>query len=100
MWTGPPPCKHISECPIPEVQTNSDTHGKVKTGQVEKPSIGVPSPARNRAIYDGRPAEGEDHGRHDATTFERSTNDELHGDCAEEHLVEAEDNFRKKSGAW
>lgn len=97
-WTSTLHC--VSDGPMMKAQIGTGTYSEVKTGKVEQPSVGVPSPACNRAVHDGRPAEGKDHGRHDATTFKRSTDNKLYGTSAEEHLVEAEDNFRKESGAW
>ena len=72
---------------------------KVKRGQVEQPTIGVPGPAGNGAVYDGGPAEGKDEGGQDTSTLEASTSDEHYGANAEEHLVEAENDLGKKNGA-
>lgn len=74
-------------------------YSEVETGKVEKPSICIPCPASNGTVHNCCPAESENHGRHDATTFERSTNDELYSNSAEEHLVKTEDDLRKKGGA-
>lgn len=52
----------------------SDMHGsttcEIKRWEVEKPSIGVPCPACDGAVDDGRPEETEDQGRHDPTSLE------------------------------
>lgn len=69
------------------------TYSKVKTRKVEKPAVGIPCPAGDGTIHDGSPAESKDHRRHDASAFERSTNDQLYGDSAEKHLIEAEYDF-------
>lgn len=73
-------------------------YSKVKTGKVEQPAIRVPCPACDGTVNNGSPAESEDHGRHDATTLKGSTDNELDGAGAEEHLVEAEDDLREQSG--
>lgn len=72
---------------------------EVKRWKVVQPSIGVPGPACNWAVDDRSPAESEDHGGHDATTLEATTDNE--DDCAnaEKHLVEAEDDLREEDRA-
>lgn len=49
---------------------NGSTSGEVKGREVEKPSIGVPSPASDRAVDYGSPAEGKHQARQNASTFE------------------------------
>ena len=67
--------------------------GVVEGGQVVEPAVGVPGPAGDGAVDDCRPQEAEDEGGHDAAAFEGAADDELHGDSAEEELVQAEDDF-------
>lgn len=44
--------------------------GEVERGEIEEPTVGIPGPAGNGAVDDGRPAEGENHRRKDAATLE------------------------------
>lgn len=46
--------------------------GEIEGREVEQPAIGIPCPARDRAIDDRGPAESKDHGWEDATAFERA----------------------------
>ena len=72
---------------------NGSTSGEVKGREVEKPSIGVPSPASDRAVDYGSPAEGKHQARQNASTFKRATDDDLNCASAEEQLVQTEDNL-------
>ena len=76
---------------------NGTSTSKVKRRQIEQPTIGVPSPASDGAVYDSRPAEGKDERRQDTSTFEASTCDEHHSTSTEQHLVETEDYFGEKN---
>ena len=71
----------------------------IKRRKVEEPTIGVPCPASNGTVDDGAPAESEDEGWKDATTFESTSDDNLHCTSSEEKLVETEDNLRQDSTA-
>lgn len=66
---------------------NGSTSCKVKRGEVEEPAIGVPSPASDRAVDYGSPAEGKHQARQDASTFKGATDDDLNRASAEEQLV-------------
>ena len=79
-------------CPA-RSNVNRSTSGVVKRRQIEEPSVGVPGPAGDRAVHDSGPEEGKDQTRQDASTFERTTNHDLHCACAEEQLVETEHDF-------
>lgn len=57
--------------------------------------IAVPGPARDGAVDNRHPAEREYQARENATTFERTTDDDLHGTCGEHHLIEDEADFWK-----
>lgn len=69
------------------------TTGVVKLGQVEEPAVRVPGPGGNRAVDNGSPAEGKDQTGQDAAALERTSDQDLDSDGAEEQLVEAEDDL-------
>lgn len=60
--------------------------GVVEDSVVERPSVDVPYPARDGAVHQCRPEEGEDHRRHDTTTLGRGSDNEGACDSAELHL--------------
>lgn len=62
--------------------------GVVEAAPREEPSVGVPSPARDRAVHNRRPEEGEDHGGDDAAALSDGAHGDGGGDCAELHLWE------------
>jgi len=62
---------------------DGSTTGIVKLRQIEKPSVGVPSPRGDRAIDNGSPAEGKDQTGKDAATLERTSDQDLDGAGAE-----------------
>ena len=67
--------------------------GEVETREIEQPPVGVPGPVRDWAVHECGPPEAEDQRRDDSASFKGAA-DNYHG-CAgaEEHFVEAEDNF-------
>lgn len=77
---------------------NRASTSKVQRGKVVQPSVGIPGPACDGAVYDGGPAERKNHGWHNATTLEATTDDKHHGANAEQHLIEAKDDFGEKRG--
>lgn len=79
------------------ISRDQEAYGKIQTGQVEKPAVCVPCPASYGTINNGSPAESEDHRGQDTTAFKRSTDNQLHSDGAEKHLIEAEDDLGKQS---
>lgn len=54
----------------------------------EAPAVGVPDPVGERAVDEGSPEEGEDHGGNNTTTLSNSTDRESSSDSEEHHLVE------------
>lgn len=60
--------------------TRRDVNGgptsKVETAHDKRPAVGVPCPARERAVDEGEPAEEEDHNGTDTRPFSETTNGE------------------------
>jgi len=71
--------------------TGGDVNGsptsKVETTLDERPSVGVPRHTRKWVVDNGRPDEGEQKGRAEATAFGDSANGDHRGDCGEHALV-------------
>lgn len=71
-------------------QTRDDldgaSSGVIETTPLEEPSIDVPGPARDRAVYNCSPEPDEDHHGYQSTALGDGTNDNRSGDGAELHL--------------
>ncbi len=61
----------------------------VEDTPLEAPAVDVPGPARDGAVDECYPYEGEEHGREDATSFGEGAHENGYGDARELHLVEA-----------
>lgn len=61
---------------------------------VIQPAVGVPRPAGDRAVDDGRPEEAKDQRWNDAAALKSATDDNLDSAGAEQQLVQAEYNLR------
>ncbi len=69
------------------------TTSEVEAWKIEEPTVGVPGPICDGAVDDSSPKKAKDERRHDATTLERSTNDDHSRTGAEEEFVEAKDDL-------
>ncbi len=60
--------------------------GVVEHAVLESPAVDVPDPAGERAVDEGGPEEGEDHGGDDAAALRGAADNEGGGNGAEHHL--------------
>lgn len=75
------------------------TAGKVEGREIVQPTLGVPSPAGDRAVDDGGPDETEDEAGDDLAALKGAADDDHDGAGAEHELVEAEDNVGEVGAA-
>ena len=67
--------------------------GKVESWQIVKPAIRIPCPAGDRAVHDCGPEKAKNQRREDTTTLKGASNDDLYCACAEQQLVQTEDDL-------
>lgn len=67
---------------------DGNTTGVVEDAVSEAPAVGVPDPVGERAVHEGGPEEGEDHGGNNAATLSDSADGKSSSDSQEHHLVE------------
>ena len=76
----------IGKCGQTRADFDRTSTSIVQTSPLEEPSVDVPCPAGERAVYNGSPAPDEDHHGDEATTLSDTTDDDSSGDGTELHL--------------
>ena len=71
---------------------------KVQPAHFIRPTGGVPSPARDKVVYDGGPDEHEDDAGQHTTALSDGAGRERHGDSREHALVDGEEEVGKPGG--
>lgn len=71
---------------------NGSTTSVIEGGKVVEPAIPVPCPAGDRAVDDGSPDEGKEHGGEETSAFESTTNHNLDSSNAEKELEESKED--------
>lgn len=83
----------VCQCRPARGNVDRPTACEVEGGKVVEPAVAVPGPACDGTVDDRGPTECKDETGDDTSTFERAADNDLYGTCAEEHLVQAEDNL-------
>lgn len=87
------------ECSGTRGDVNGCSASKVETAHDEGPTVGVPGPAGDRVVYDGRPDEDEYEGWAESCALSDGTESEHGGDGGEHELEDAECDGGNASGS-